>query len=81
MNNEDLVRRAMVAWFRTPDRYQEQPDLARSSVETIGTRSYVVLRNINGILAVYRLSRNVLRRLIRIPREIEQHSLVPSESS
>lgn len=70
MSNEDLIRRAMVAWFRTPDRYQEQPDLALSSVDTVGERQYVVLRNVNGVLAVYRLSRNVLRRMIRAPKEI-----------
>ena len=69
-SNEDLIRRAMVAWFRAPDRHNEQPDLARSSVDTVGERQYVVLRNVNGVLAVYRIKSGVLRRLIRMPKEI-----------
>lgn len=69
-SNEDLTRRAMVAFFRAPDRYNEQPDLARSSVDAVGDRQYVVLRNVNGVLAVYRIKSGVLRRLIRIPKEI-----------
>ena len=71
-SNEELLRRAFVAWFKIPTPHQEQPDMALSSVDTVGDRQYVVLRNVAGVLAVYRIKVGVLRRLIRVPKEIAQ---------
>ena len=72
-SNEELLRRAMVAWFKVPSRHQEQPDNSASSVDSVGDRQYVVLRNnLGSVLAVYRIKAGVLRRLIRIPKEISQ---------
>lgn len=70
MNDEsDYLRRAMAAYFRTSG--GDQPDQGRSGVETIEDRKYVVLRNVNGILAVYRIRRSgALKRLRRWPAEM-----------
>jgi hypothetical protein len=49
---DDVVRRAFAAYFRTGG--TEQPANTSAEVEHEGKR-YVVLGNINGILAVYRV--------------------------
>lgn len=67
----DLLRRATAAWFRYGG--MDQPNQGLSEVEEIEDRVYVVLRNINGILAVYRLtSQNKLRKLRRWPAQFEE---------
>jgi hypothetical protein len=58
----DLVERAIAAYFRTGGR--AQPSNA-SDIETYDDQEYVVLRNINGVLAVYVIRPNGrLRRLL-----------------
>ena len=49
---DDLTRRAFVAYFRTGG--TDQPSSASGEVEHDGLR-YVVLHNVNGVLAVYRV--------------------------
>ena len=71
IDHDDLIRRAMAAWFKVGKGYplHDQPSPARSSVETTGEdHTYVVLRNVNGITVVYRVKNNgALKRLVRVP--------------
>jgi len=71
----DPINRAFAAYFRaSADGTQatDQPSNA-SDVETVNGREYVVLRNVNGILAVYRIRSHdgVLKRLKRWPSALE----------
>ena len=62
---EDLVGRAITAWFRSGA--DDQPSNT-SWVETYGGRNYVVLENVSGVLAVYRVRPDGrLRRMLRAP--------------
>lgn len=64
-SKEDLIRRALSAWFRTGG--TDQPSAA-SGVAEHGGKQYVVLNNVAGVLAVYRVRNDgVLKRLARPP--------------
>ena len=66
---DDFIRRAFAAYFRSGGSIQ--PSNASGIVEINGL-NYVVLENVNGVLAVYRIGNNgLLRRLRRWPKEIE----------
>jgi hypothetical protein len=69
-DDEDLIRRAFSAWFRSGG--TQQPAVTLSTVEELDEKVYVVLRNSNEILAVYRVrpSDGVLRRMKRWPHQI-----------
>ncbi len=71
---DDLTRRAFVAYFRTGG--IDQPSHDSGEVEHKGLR-YVVLYNINGVLAVYRVfikaGTDTLRRMRRWPAELETY--------
>jgi len=69
MDENEMVRRALGAWFR----YGGMDQPANSSgVRTHQKKKYVVLENIRGILAVYRIKPDgYLKRLKRWPAEIE----------
>lgn len=74
----DFVTRATKAYFRKvagSSQYAMQPS-NESSVETVGCRRYVVLRNVNGTLAVYRIRKcdQVLKGLKRWPKQFEKHA-------
>lgn len=65
----DYLTRAFAAYFRSGER--EQPTNSSSLAEYMG-RKYVVLENVNGVLAVYRIRNDgILRRMKRWPKEIE----------
>lgn len=65
---DELIRRAIAAHYRSGGR--DQPG-SESEVTDIGDRRYVVLRNINGVMAVYRLTtQGKLRIMRRWPAEI-----------
>lgn len=66
---QDLVKRAMKAWFRAGG--EDLPSNLSDEVSHNGLR-YVVLANVNGTLAVYRITNNEkLRRLKRWPKALE----------
>ncbi len=68
-DKSDLLRRAMSAWFRSGA--TDQPSKSSGFVEH-GSKPYVVLGNVNGILAVYRVRNDgMLKRLRRWPSELE----------
>jgi len=69
-SEEKLMSRAMAAYFRFGG--IDQPSNS-SSVEEISGKWYVILRNINGILSVYRVRNDdKLKRLKRWPKDIEE---------
>ena len=51
----ELYNRAVAAYFRTETSFSPDAPSNASGVEVHGGKSYVVLRNRNGILAVYRV--------------------------
>ena len=67
---KDEVTRAMAAWFRSGQSVQPANT---SDVRVCNGKQYVVLENINGILAVYRIKNDgFLKRLKRWPKDIEE---------
>jgi hypothetical protein len=70
---DKLTQRAFAAYFRHPPAgaILDQPDSASGPVDWQG-KTYVVLFNINGVLAVYRVrTSGALKRLVRWPKGIE----------
>ena len=66
-----LIRRAFAAYFRAGG--TDQPANTSTTVVHEG-KLYVVLHNVNGVLAVYRvLNKGTLKGLKRWPKEIEEH--------
>jgi hypothetical protein len=71
-NDEDLTRRAFAAYFKEARGWGEpvQPSNGSGVVEHDG-KTYVVLLNSNGTLAVYRVRNSgALKRLRRWPTEV-----------
>ncbi len=65
---DELTGRAFAAYFRSGG--TDQPGNDSGPAELDG-RQYVVLRNVNGVLAVYRVrTSGALKRLRRWPREV-----------
>jgi len=68
-DEEDIIRRAFAAWFRSGG--TDQPASESSLVEDVGDKHYATLRNYNGVLACYRITnQGQLKRLKRWPKEI-----------
>jgi len=79
MTEEQFLTRAIAAHARACARegaIYQQPSASESGIEEIGGKRYVVLRNVNGILRVYRIrpSDDVLRAMKRWPRELGEDS-------
>ena len=76
-DNEPLIRRAMSAYYRSGHRegYTDQQiniPANTSYLAEFGGKQYVVLENVNGILAVYRVrTSGFLKELRRWPKELE----------
>jgi hypothetical protein len=74
-NETELLGRALRAYFMTAAHvgYRvDQPDSSSSGPANVGGHDYVALRNVNGVLAVYRVKNNgTLRRLKRWPAELD----------
>ena len=77
MNTADLLRRARAAYVRTAASAGavanlEQVDRGLCDVRARKGLIYVLLKNTDGIVAVYRVHKDsALRRLRRWPRELE----------
>jgi hypothetical protein len=66
----DLARRAVAAYFRSGETDQPQ---GRAISYTVNGLTYIVLRNVNGVVAVYRVTnRGDLKRLKRWPAEVNE---------
>jgi hypothetical protein len=74
-SEEQLTQRAFAAYYRSAAREGvPSPDQPAndSGVEEHADKAYVVLRNVNGILAVYRVrTSGILKELRRWPKELE----------
>jgi hypothetical protein len=69
-DDDEMIRRAKAAWFRTGG--SDQPGSSHSGVEESNGKHYVVLRNVNGVMAVYRIRNDgILKRMKRWPEEVE----------
>lgn len=70
---DNMIGRALAAWFRTGG--TDSPASDASGISEVGGLHYAVLRNANGVLAVYRIETPEggprLRRLKRWPKELE----------
>ncbi len=67
----DPLARAFAAYFRSEGAHAAQPANTSDVVE-LDRKEYVVLRNVTGVLAVYRIrTSGVLKRLVRWPSELE----------
>lgn len=77
MNEQDLLSRAHATYFAT-GKHDGVARLQPSRYSNVGTtaygRNYVVLRNVSGVLAVFRIRTpsGALRRLKRWPASLEQ---------
>jgi len=75
MTEEQLLARAIAAHAQATARegaIYEQPSSSESGLEEVGGKQYLVLRNINGILRVYRVRNDgVLKGLRRWPKKLE----------
>jgi hypothetical protein len=68
IDEQDVTRRAFAAYFRSGG--IDQPAKSSGVVEHNG-KAYVVLENVNGILAVYRVRNDgMLKRLRRWPSDL-----------
>lgn len=68
----DITERAFRAYFRSAGDHAAQPS-KDADFFTVKDKEYVVLSNIRGILACYRIRPNgTLRRLARYPREVAE---------
>ena len=76
VTDEQLTQRAFAAYFREAARggaYSPDQPANDSGVKEAGGKRYVVLRNVNGVLAVYRVRNDgVLKGLKRWPKELEE---------
>lgn len=70
-DEDDLVRRALAAYFRSGE--HDQPSKG-GRVAAHDGKFYVLLRSVRGLVAVYRIRAYdaVLKRLRRWPEEIEE---------
>ena len=69
-NTDEALRRAFAAYFRTGG--NEQPSQESSEAITHEGLQYVVLRNVSGLLAVYRVRNDgMLKRLKRWPHSLK----------
>ncbi|SRR5258708_37582872 len=84
-SRDRLIDRAIAAWFRSPVPYGGPPDVPNnnlSALEECGGKHYVVLRNRQGIVAVYRVRPNgVLKGLKRWPKELAAQPRAPQGTS
>jgi hypothetical protein len=73
---DELVARAMQSYFavaRKAGEVAQFPSRYDSGVEEVDQLSYVVLRNGNGVLAVYRVRNDgMLKRLKRYPAALDE---------
>ena len=77
-DNEPLIRRAMAAYYRAGHRAGNDDNQIIIPANTsylceVDGKQYVVLENVNGILAVYRVrTSGALKELKRWPKELEE---------
>ena len=72
MSHESLLTRAFAAHFRAASEGAPVQPSNASDVRTVDGKTYVVLRNVRGIIRVYRVRNDgMLKGLKRWPKELE----------
>jgi hypothetical protein len=72
MDHQNLLNRALAAYFKASSEGLPIQPSNESGVEDVEGKKYVVLRNVNGLLKVYRVRNDgVLKGLKRWPAEIQ----------
>src|SRR4029077_11243262 len=71
---DDLVKRAFAAWFRSGG--TDQPSSAAGGIEEHNGKEYVVLRNVRGVMKVYRVRPDGMLKPIHPPAGILVWSLI-----
>jgi hypothetical protein len=75
IDDDQLMRRAFGAWFRAAGEFGDIPSGSDSQVEWHNGKQYVVLRNVRGVLKVYRVRLDgMLKGLHRYPPAIEDEA-------
>jgi hypothetical protein len=70
----EVVSRALRSYFKKEGHQAAQPTVRGTHQQEVADKSYVVLRNGSGVLAVFRIRTNgVLKRLRRWPTELEDN--------
>jgi hypothetical protein len=73
---DGVLARAFRAYFATAKRTVDTPSVSRSFQTEINDKSYIVLSNSTGILAVYRVRNDgMLKRLRRWPAELGEERI------
>ncbi|MBA2485856.1 MAG: hypothetical protein H0V35_07120 [Nitrospira sp.] len=73
-DEREYLGRAFSAYYKgaSTEDAAIQPGQGASTLETVANRTYVVLRNTHGTLAVYRIrNEGILKRLRKWPKEID----------
>lgn len=73
-SDEELTQRAIAAYYRSArgGEILDQPSSGASGVTEHEGKEYVILRNVNGVLAVYRVRPSgALKGLRRWPKELD----------
>lgn len=74
MGNDQFIRRALAAYYRTEGTHAPAPSEDLSCVEVIDGRGYVALRDATGLLKVYRIRYDgVLQALKQGPGPLRQN--------
>jgi hypothetical protein len=72
MYEEEMLKRAVSAYFRYGEGELDQPNAGISCIQNYNGKDYCILRNIRGVLAVYRIKNDgFLKRLKRYPNEFD----------
>jgi len=74
---EEDLKRAYEAYFKSREGLgsTNQPNAGMSEIEDIEGNSYAVLRNVNGILAVFNIPKNLSLELVELEEENWPESL------
>ena len=65
---DDLTQRAVAAWFRSGG--QHQPSTSDSGIEEHAGKEYVALRNVKGVLKLYRVRPDGILKGLRDTRKL-----------
>jgi len=67
----ERITKVYFQWCRRNGITPSQPSRGNSSIETHESKNYAVLRNVNGVMAVWKVTPTRLVRLYRWPKEIK----------
>jgi hypothetical protein len=69
---DERIQKAVPIYLAQYRQGDQQPSFTLSSVDTVNEKCYIVLRNIDGILAVYRhMKDGSFKHMVRWPKQIQ----------